>query len=302
MKKLLILFGTCLVGFSACTEKAPDIILHSVPAKVDTFYISSANLTPEPHNVLVEDFTGATCTNCPAAHDIIKGLQDIAANRGRIIDIALHINDYPQTEPVRGHKYDFRSAVATSIQNGVFQSLIAMPIGGIDRQPNGSNTAAPLQCSPTVWASTINSRLNTVDSINLDVVSSYDPVAKKVKITATVSHIYATDIVQNLNLAIVEDSFIDKQEDNRVTGYTDTAYHFNSILRALVTATPLGDQIAPSYTNNTKPKGLVYTRYYTYDWNTAWNPANCRVIAFVTKGAAAGAANVYQTKEAKIAP
>ncbi len=301
MKRIFLLFGLSGLVLSACNEKAPDIKLHPDAPTVDTFYVSSAAMTAEPHNVLVEDFTGATCTNCPAAHDIVKGLQEIAANRGRIINIALHIENYPQTQPVTGGKYDFRSPVATAIQDGVYQSLIGMPIGGIDRQPLGANSGAPLQCSPTIWNSTINTRLNVADSINLDVVSTYDATTKKAKITATVSYLYATDLVQNLNLAIVEDSFIDKQEDNRVSGYTDTAYHFNSILRALVTSSPLGDKIAPTYTA-TKPKGLVYTRYYTYAWNTAWNPKNCRVIAFVTKGAAAGGANVYQAKDAKIAP
>lgn len=299
MKKSIVALVITFAIVVGCKEKAPYIKLTEDVPSVDSYYV----LTPVPavdsHNVLVEDFTGATCTNCPAAHDIILGLE--AIHPGRINDIALHDTLYPQAKPYTNSKYDFRSGIAHQILINVYHSLLGMPIGGIDRLPLGANMSAPLQCDPSIWTATINNQLNITDSINLAVSSSYDAAAMVAKIKVTVTYLQEKSDTQFMSLAIVEDSFVDKQLDNRLPApYLDTAYHFNSIFRGLVTSVPYGDRVAPKLA--VKVKGQVYERTYTYPWNTAWKPANCRVIAFVTKDDAHGGAHVYQSKQAKIIP
>ncbi len=297
MKRIFLIFGLGSLALTGCKEEPPLIYLTTSAPKVDTTYVVSPVPAAEPHNVLIEDFTGATCTNCPAAHETIVSLED--ANPGRINAMGLYIKNYPQTEPPTGAKYDFRTDVATLIQGSIFRSLIGMPIGGIDRQALGA-VGTPLQIDASNWSSVTANRLTIADSINLAVTSTYDDATKKEKIKITVVYLYPTSLVHNISLAIVEDSFVDKQEDNRKPNYLDTAYHFNGVLRGLVTTAPYGDKIAPQLT--AKVAGQVYERTYTFNWNTAWNPAHCRVIAYVTNDDAAGGTNVYQSKQAKIKP
>jgi thiol-disulfide isomerase/thioredoxin len=301
MKKLLLSLSVCTILFSACKEKAPYVRLTPEPPKSEIFYILSPVPAAEQHNVLVEDFTGASCPNCPAAHETLEQIVEAQnATSKRVNVISLYITNYPQTEPPHGAKMDFRDSTATEIQKNIFQSLLGMPIGGVDRRPFGASATTVYQCAPSDWSSAIQSRLSLADSINLDITSTYDAATGKAKVITKVTYLYPTTQMHNLSIAIVEDSFVDVQEDNRLPSYKDTAYHFNDIYRGMITSVPFGDVIAAAQPD--KVAGFTCETTYNIDVPSRLNPANCRLIAFVHKGQTDGGVNIMQSKQTKLKP
>lgn len=173
-----------------------------------------------------------------------------------------------------------------------------MPNAGIDRMPFGlANQGGIYQAtSRASWPDYVDTQIGVTDSINLAVVSTYDPTTQKAAITTTVTYLQPSSTLQSLSIAVVEDSFVDWQED----GFNlDPFYHFNDVFRDLVTCNPVGSPILPAIPN--KEAGRVATRTYLYKIDPAkWNPAHMRVIAFVTN--ASDGRHVYQSKQTKLAP
>lgn len=295
MKKILAALSIGTLAISSCHEKGPNII-YSVAPKTDTTYVVTTVPAAEPHNVLIENFTGATCSNCPAAHELINTLG--TTYPGRINAISLFVNDFPQAVPPTGFHTDFRTVLATNIESSVFQSLLAMPIAGIDRLPVGQAAdQRPYQCYRDVWSGIVATQLNVADSINMDLSSTFDATTRKATIKLKVTYVQPVSTPQNFSIAVLEDGFVDIQEFP--TGY-DSFYHFNDVLRGMVTTGALGDALLPSIT--TKEAGRVYEATYNYNVDAGWNAANCRLIAFVHRSDASSGTFVYQSKQTKLVP
>ena len=290
MKKILfaaligsVLAGSALfTGCNGCKEIGPNVNLSkpttdSILAD-STWMLSAAaigTLTTDPHNVLVEEFTGQACSNCPAAH---QHLDDIAAlyPAGRVNIIGLYINGLPQTNPPSGYIYDFRDPSATLIGKNIYGNGIALPEGGVDRVPVGGQ----ILLYSNDWAAAVSSRITTPDSLNLAVSSTYNTTTLKATITVTVTYTQNVSTKQNLSVVVVEDSMVDLQE---FPDSVHSGYHFNDIFRDMVSMSiPSGDPVLDTLPS--KAKGLVFRHSYSYTPKTvtpAIKPANCRVIAFI---------------------
>ncbi len=84
-----VLILTALGSIFSCKEIGPNINLHGNPNAVsDTTYIESPAQPTGAKNVVIEDFSGVECTNCPAGHALIDTLQ--SQNPGRIVAVVYH--------------------------------------------------------------------------------------------------------------------------------------------------------------------------------------------------------------------
>ena len=100
MKRLF--FTAMSLGFFlvSCKETPPPIN-YGGGAVVDTTYEDAANIpAAEPHEVLVEEFTGQSCTNCPAAHESLEKIREDHNNRVNVI--GLYYEGISQTKPPTG--------------------------------------------------------------------------------------------------------------------------------------------------------------------------------------------------------
>ncbi len=302
MKKIAITF-CCIAGFlfEGCKEVPPTIIFHASRAQDSTYVISPAPAA-DPHNVLIEEFTGESCSNCPAAHTQLDNNASVMA--GRAIIISMYQNAQGLSIPPSGAYYDLRndkvstifgSVIYTTNQDATYGSL---PGAGIDRTPLTPGTSTYLNA--TTWAGLITTRTAVTDSLNLAVTSLYS--AGVATITATITYTQAVSTPQNLSIAIVEDSIVDFQEEP--FGVIDTAYVFNDVFVDMVTPAPFGDAILDTLA--TKVAGRVLRKVYTYTLPTSFkkgsvNPAHCRVIAFVHQPQSASPDfHVIQSQQTKL--
>jgi len=283
--------------FSGCKEIGPPINLSSSGGVSlgDTVYTVTPVPAMQPHNMLIEDFTGQSCTNCPPAHGLLEGYQ--ATYPGRINVTCLYIYNFPQADPLNTSRYDFRDSAATTIGNIIYGGINQEPVAGIDRDPLDSALVGPtvLLTSSGQWSSLIPAQLNVFDSVNLTVSSSYNSTTDSAVITLTVTYTQTVTSAQNISVAIVEDSMVDIQDDFPTV---DTNYVFTDVLREYVTYVPSGDPILA--TMATKVPGTTLVRKYKAGLKSSWVPAHCRIIAYVNSAIAPY--SVWQSAECAFAP
>lgn len=279
MKKLLFtVFGAAVV-FAGCKEH--DVYIDFKPKSVaDTTYVVSPVPPADLHQVLVEEFTGQSCPNCPEAHDDLDTMEALNPNRINVISL------YPpgsgtQVLPPDGSVHDFRNPVADQILNTVYSSINGLPAAGMDRTVDALGSI--VYVGSTSWDGHITTQLAKTTPVNLSVSSTYDSVSGKATIVATVIYTQAVALAQNLSIVVVEDGMVDKQDKTGIP--TLPNYVFIDVFRGMVTSIPSGDQLAvPGATPNAKEAGRLFKKTYSYALPTvtpAIIPSHCRVIAFV---------------------
>jgi hypothetical protein len=295
MNRILMAICSCVL-LAGCKEKSPFIVGTS-QVQLDSTYTVSPVPQPQPHNVLVEEFTGQSCRNCPAGHDLLETIA--VAHPKRLNVIALYQNDESGLNiPPIGAAFDFRSNTAKDIAIYVTGTTIGtLPSAFIDR------TGPSLERS--VWVTTVDSRLAVDNSINLSVESNFDTVSGTATIKAIL--VYTKDVAtkQNVSIVVVEDSMVDKHEVPKSLAYPDyinPSYLFTNVFRDMVTAVPAGDPVLDNMAE--KKAGQAYWRKYTWKPKSvtpAIVPQHCRVIAFISS-TTTGDTHILQSAQTKLVP
>jgi hypothetical protein len=298
MKKAFIAICCGAVIWAGCKEHdAPIDFGTTVVAGTDSTYKLASAPASALHNVLVEEFTGQDCSNCPAAHQQLDVIA--AANPGRINIVSLYFVGGPQTVPPSGHIYDFRDSLfATDLSGaGLYGGINGLPAAGIDRTPYQNQLVL---VGSTLWGTAIALQESVADSVNLGVSSVYNTTTGIATITDTVTYTQNVSTKQSISIYIVEDSIKDKQADNTAPGLYDTAYIFNDVFRAMVATPVTGDPVLD--TMAIKPAGQVYWRKYTFatKGTKILNPAHCRVIVFVNDPGTGGDYRVLQSVQCRL--
>jgi hypothetical protein len=273
MKKLWS-FGIAAVILSlqSCEEK-PVLIDFGNKEFVDTTYTATVE-TPQKRNVFIEEFTGASCVNCPDGHKTVAAL--INDYPDRIVAVAYHTFNAgsvfkPVYKPEGQSKYDFRDSAATNISSNIFGGVNAIPTAGIDRVPLSGGTT--LKIDRAQWATQTTSRLAITPEANLYLTSSYDGNEHKVKINARIAYTKDVSTKNVLTIGVIESKIIDAQE---YSTYIDLNYEHNHIFRKCLTpfyGNAVLDNIA------TKEAGRVYEYNYSFTPDGAWNLDNCHIVA-----------------------
>ncbi len=287
-------FTVVLFGFSGCKEDNKPIDF-SRPATVgDTTYVLTAGTFPTSvdHNVLVEEFTGASCANCPDGARILRGIE--SSNPGRINVLGLCPTSSLFCNPPAGYTHDFRNESAENIANQIYAGTVSSyPAGGIDRVPVGGHLAM----ERSLWTGEIERKL-TPCKVSIGLNTSYNPGADKDTITVKVTYLDSTSVPGNLTVAIVEDSMYDYQEVG-TAGFLPNQLFMN-ILRETVTpynGIPLDLSTPLKEAGRMFQKVFVYTPKTLPAPNPAINPVHCRVIAFVGNPGIGGDYTIVQSAQ-----
>ena len=297
MKKTILAVTGIFFLLASCKEHDTPLDF-SPPNYTDTTYVLAAAPAADAHNVLVEEFSGQTCANCPGGHDILETL----ASSGNVNIISMYLFGPPQAVPLASAVYDLRDSSATSIGTQIYGGVGNLPGAGIDRTPISGN----LQTDKTIWPSAVANQKMVTDSVNLTVSSSFSAATGKATINVTTTYLTATTSSQRLSIVLTEDSMVDIQEEPPFTpaypsGY-DSFYVFTNVFRGMATNIPYGDVILS--TAAAKVAGQVDYRVYTYTLPTktpAIVPAHCHIVAFLTANNGSDI-HVLQSAQCKLTP
>ncbi|MEO6833456.1 MAG: Omp28-related outer membrane protein [Chitinophagaceae bacterium] len=277
MKRLLfILFAAAML--ISCQEKGPIINFGAKP--FDTSFMAAPE-TANPRMVLVEEFTGVTCPNCPLGQQALVTLE--AAHPGQLAIMSLEIFGQTQTNPVNENGVktinDNRTQAGTDLSSGIYGANNSIPIAGIDRVP----LSGAMLIGRGSWASQIDTRVNTPSPANISMISSYDASSKKVTLKVHVAYTSSVIVGQKLTVALIESGVIDAQvlpySPNPADPTVNANYVHNHVLRDILTS-PVGDALLGD--KSTKVAGQVYERTFVYTIPpNVLNLDNCQFVAFV---------------------
>lgn len=290
MKKAL-LFASSVLLFGACTEKGFDVVPRVEGG--DTTFLAAVE-SQQARVVMVEEFTGVTCPNCPTGHAIVA--QQQTQYPGRVLAVSYYPYGIGQARPVEGHSRDtlaFRTNDATDIGSSIFSGVSGLPCASIDRVPVGGLYLPNFN----VWPGAISTRLAVPSQANITVRSEWQEGDRTAIIRVRVAYTAAVSKKQALTVLLLEDSLIDAQEISDTAGTKVIPdYNFKHVLRDALT-TPSGEVMLSDF--QTKEPGRVYERTFVYQVSDKWKADNCKLIAFV-HNAESGDKEVLQAAEAKL--
>ena len=192
--------------------------------------------------ILIEDFTGHTCRNCPEAAIELKSIKELYPNQ--VIGIALHVGNafaipYP---PNSSNKYltDFRTKWGEEIDNYFGVSSVGLPKGMINRKDEEPK-------SKDDWGNVAYEMINNSPLFDID-ISASPFVFGNCDIEVLVKALENLNGEYNIVIAITEDSIVDWQKND---SYDDSVYVHNNVLRAIINNT-WGENLKSSnnYTTN----------------------------------------------------
>jgi len=274
--------------FSSCKEVGPDINLHGNANSVsDTTYLESPVATAAAKNVLIEEFTGVQCPNCPAGHAVVDGIE--AQYPGRIAAIALHPNNS------LGRPFPF------SLQNLITASSTSLlayladpssePCAGVDRQLFQGQTY--ILTDRNSWPGFVQSEIVLTPQVNIILSDQFNAATSQLNVIAEVHYTQNVSQPNNITIALTEDSIVTAQLNGFVI---DTFYTHNNVLRNILTSTE-GDNVAYN-SGVTLVAGRVVRLVYQTTLNSLWKPQNMHIVAFVHEHASSQV--VYQASIIKL--
>lgn len=215
--------------------------------------------------VLIEEFTGVRCVNCPDGSAEIENLQSLYGEN--LVAVSIHAGFF--SDPYPENLYDFRTPEGTQIQSYLGEPD-GYPTAVINRKKFEGESA--LQLGRAKWAGLIAQEANLPPVINVNAEVAFNASSRDMAITVTSVPVADINAPLFLTIMITESNIRDMQYTN--DGF-DPNYNHKHVLRKVLTGTtgdPIGDAFA---------LGDNIVRTYNFNLPTDWNPVNCHVIAFV---------------------
>ena len=257
MIRSILFFGVFLILFSC--EEQPIEIPDFVPPESDKV-------------VLVEEYTGVRCVNCPGGARELENLKSLYGENLVIVGVHSGFFAPPYDESI----YDFRIPEGENLESYVGQ-VLGYPAASIDRKTFGSNADAIV--NKAQWASLISQELEDDASVFLNIDHTYNQDTRVLEVVVTMRPVEQIDYDLRMGLLITENNIEDYQLD--IDG-KHSDYKHKHVLRDYLSDFK-GDNIsgAPYATDQT------YTKTYTYtlpDEDGWWVANNIDLIAFIAGG------------------
>lgn len=244
--------------------------------------ISIPEVVPDSEKkVLIEEFTGVECVNCPQGSAELENLLGLYSEN--LIAVSIHAGIF--SDPYPDSQHDFRTEEGTSIQEYVGNPL-GWPSAVVNRHnPSGSS----LQLGLNKWAGAIDEALSRDPLASLGGTLEFDRSTRSGRINLRAvalenvrSPIYVTVLVTESHIF-----------DYQLTPMgLDPNYEHKHVLRKVITPSSgerLVDELAI---------GEVAERTLNFSFDESWVIDNCDIVAFIHFNGASK--EVIQAEEFKI--
>lgn len=222
--------------------------------------------------VLLEEFTGHLCINCPEGAEVVHGLETWA--HGNMIPVSIHCGDFATANAA--FPEDFTTVAGNAYYNEFEPD--AFPAAMVDRSIDGDLVS--INSNYDTWSTDVLERAIETSPVDLQLDVTRNDRNLSIDVTAAVNSAVGTGL--SLQLWLVEDSIRGAQ----LTGSGVVRdYVHNHVLRDAINGT-WGEEIG------TPVAGSTVARSYNYTIGEACKPENCRVVAFLYETASRG--NVIQ--------
>ena len=239
---------------------------NEVPVILPTNVDPGGNATTQ--NVLIEEYTGVRCQNCPAGAQLLEELKTIHGDRLTILSI--HGGFFAQPTN-KENKLKLDNTYGQQLIN-VFNQPQGYPSAMIDRKIFDGQSS--LFLGGNFWAGYVDQEKTKSPKVRIEVSNTLDMLQRKLNVSATLiglADLSAQTIL--LSLALAENKIKDAQLTP--TG-VDTNYVHRHVLRTFF-GNVLGNTIEPITLNNAKSYNFSLTL------SSDWNIDQLSIVAFIHK-------------------
>ena len=300
MKTIKVYFSFALLSvicFLACdkvenpNEKNPNGI--PVAACSGVWITKTNTLVSNFKKVLIEDYTGQKCGNCPPAAVTAESIMN--QHPDSVIVMVVHAGGFAVPSPTGAPTYtaDYRTSCGTSwdAATGFGISSAGNPNGMVNRKDYPSSHIK----SPANWGTEVNSLIAPgTNSLNakLDVTTQYDLSSRLLNVTVKSKFYKAYSGDVKLNVVLLEDSVIGMQKDYSAVPVDVNPYIFMNMNRGSLNG-DWGDVIK----NAPLVNDTVTKKYSCNTVNATFNDKHLSVVVFAYDG---NTKEVIQTEKIKI--
>ncbi|BDS13537.1 Omp28-related outer membrane protein [Aureispira anguillae] len=220
--------------------------------------------------VLVEEFTGIKCVNCPIGTEKLEVLS--GQNPGKIIVVGIHAGFFAKEY----NGFDLKCPDGESLESSYLGPVSGYPSASINRKVFEGESDVITDLAE--WAGYIGAEICNRPIADLSVTTTYDDATRKASVTVdmTPSSFFTDAIDEDLAVSVMI-------TENNIVGYqvtpngADPAYVHKHVLRDVITDSYTGDVLITKG-NVLSAQQKVIT---DYEIPAGWDADNCYVVAFV---------------------
>lgn len=218
-------------------------------------------------NVLIEEFTGIQCPNCPDGHAVAAMLSNL--HPGDVYSVAIHAGYFAEPRPSQPN---FVTETGQAIHD--YFGVSSYPSGIVNRHDYGSG----MIIGRSYWGPAGRAAIAEESPVNLWSQCTYDADSRILKVE--VEGYYTADMTEpRLTVWLLQSEILGPQSG----GGLGEEYPHRHMLRDKLTADDFGDALSE------KTAGEYFTRTYTYVLPEAigevpTDPVNSQVLCFVSEG------------------
>lgn len=223
----------------------------------------TADMGERVQRVLVEEFTGHMCVNCPDGAVVVHNIQE--SYPGRVVVIGIHAGMFATPTPSGLFTTDFRTPEGDAYDKAF--PYEGNPAAMFNRSAsNGSYVST----NKDMWLTIADNELKKQPVCELTPTCEYDAATRTLKVTTEVYAWANMPADLKLQVQLTEDGIVGAQMTS--TGVNAT-YEHNHVLRAAVNGT-WGETMASLLEGETK------TYEHTFVLDEAWVAENCNIVVF----------------------
>ena len=274
MKNIITLFSFILI-IASC-----DVV--EGPYEIDTGSSTPTDTNTYVKKILIEDFTGHTCPNCPSAARELEAIHNLYGNQ--IIGVAIHVSTGFAAPWIGAGKfeYDFRTKWGNDWDNFFDISNSGLPRGMVNRMGYPDNH----KLGKNEWLSAVITELNKEIDFGINITGDNGVITIDTEILNNTNGDY------NLVVCLTESNIINWQKDGQVD---NESYIHNHVLRSVLSDESLSNSsnyITGQLVEKTINYNLSVLEQFNSDYssNTAdagngnsggWNASNMSVITYI---------------------
>ncbi|MBO7469353.1 MAG: Omp28 family outer membrane lipoprotein [Bacteroidales bacterium] len=214
--------------------------------------------------VLLEDYTGVRCVNCPEAAEIASQLQE--QNEGHLIVLGVHPNTAYQIP--YNDVTDFRTEEGNDWNN--YFNIDSYPSGTVNRKEAIGNPE---------WTAAVNNVIGSDAPVRLIVKTAYNESEREVSLSVYskfLTTVESDDV--RLTLCMMEDSIVGPQQ---TTTGVNTNYMHRHVFRGTVDGLTWG-RVLDINSGSTIESGRYFATNMKFNVDEKYNADQFYIVAFIT--------------------
>jgi len=266
MKQLALLIGISIMLTVAACDEIDNPLQEGGITPPDT----SGEFV---QNVLLEDYTGHTCGNCPEAAREAARIAN-TFGKDRVIVVGVHSGPFALTRA--DYPTDWTCPEGQEMDQTFKISRAGNPNGLVNRtERNGK-----FILSKDDWDPATSNLLAKEPALGMELTSQWNAETKTVSVSAKLTFLKEGTTDYQIVGWIIENGLVGDQLDYTKSPSHIEDFEFEHVLRAGMNGTwgePLSTEVIPAGTVKTVPLS------FTFPAGKDWKPENCEVVVFVHK-------------------